>query len=342
MSCPAASKAASESPPERFSTRAHRLASGEAATVIGKLDGARVTFFDLLSQGLPNDEIEVRWQPWIVAADGLWVLGKDPCDELDGAAPLEGAFAAAELVEDDPQGPDVGGWANTLVLRAGLLWGHVVGCAEEVLGLSESLGVGAPGEAEIGQLRHPVPLADDDIGGLEVAMDDALAVDEGEGAADLGGDVEGFGEGQGAVALKALVETLTGDEIADDVGKGTCGAEAVNGDDVGMVSDLCGGEGFSLEACPGGLLVRCDDLECEAGAVPVDLKDGAHAPLAEEPDDAVAVDQFTNLREPWGAGMGSWGAQHRRACDRSAVRAALCPGRYGLGRNEGGRDTARA
>jgi hypothetical protein len=92
------------------------------------------------------------------------------------------------------------------------------------------------GEAEVEDFDLAVG-GEEDVGGFEVSMDDALVVGGFEGFGDLEGDVGYFGWREGAV------EGLAIDEFHDD---GVL-FEAEDGGDIGVVD---GGEGlgFALEA----------------------------------------------------------------------------------------------
>jgi len=104
--------------------------------------------------------------------------------------------------------------------------------------------VEAAGEAEVEYLDEAA-IGEHDVGGLEVAVEDAELVRGGEAVGDL--DTGGERELQAGGALgDDLVERLAGDVLHDNVGLvlsaglGGCLADVVDGGDVGVVDG--GGE----------------------------------------------------------------------------------------------------
>ena len=73
----------------------------------------------------------------------------------------------------------------------GLLGGEVGGGAHDRAGLGQALlGVDGPGDAEVGDLDGAL-VGDEDVAGLHVAVDDAVAMGVGEGGGHVGGDLDG-------------------------------------------------------------------------------------------------------------------------------------------------------
>ena len=84
---------------------------------------------------------------------------------------------------------------------------------------------------------HDLDLAlvgDADVGGLDVAMDDPVAVRVAEPLADLPHDVELPFQGQGLALLDDLLEVGALDELHRDVGLAAVLAQVVDGDDVAV------------------------------------------------------------------------------------------------------------
>ena len=159
----------------------------------------------------------------------------------DGRVAGERWRADQQLVEDAPERVDVR--ARIDGLAAGLLGAEVGGGAHHRADLGEVLvGVGGdrPGDAEVGDL-HQAGGGDEDVAGLHVAVDDAVAVGEAERGGDVGADVGhavGVERALGAqdVGERAPVDVLHDDEV------GAVGlAPVVDADDVGVVE--VGGRG---------------------------------------------------------------------------------------------------
>lgn len=75
---------------------------------------------------------------------------------------------------------------------------------------------------------------EEDVGGLDVAVEDAFAVGGVEGVGDLDAEVEQAGEGHG-LAAKELVEAVAFEDLHDDEGRVAGLVELVDGTDGGMV-----------------------------------------------------------------------------------------------------------
>ena len=192
---------------------------------------------------------------------------------------MKGVAAGGELVEDEAEGEDVG-------LNSGLpgdeLLGRHVGDGAAAGGVGAAFGGGAigllgsggvevglvgaeaAGEAEVEDLDEAA-VGEHDVGGLEVAMEDAERVRGGEAVGDLDAGGEDELEAGGALGDE-LVEALAGDVLHDDVGFGLVSgfgggfADLVDGADVGVIdgggeaglaelggAHLLGGEGAALE-----------------------------------------------------------------------------------------------
>ncbi len=111
--------------------------------------------------------------------------------------------------------------------------------------LAERLGVGELGDAEVEDLDPPV-LRQEEVGGLEVAVDDAVLVRGGEAAGDLLGVLDGLAERQRAGG-EHLAERAALEELGDEVGGAVVGADVEEGEDVGVVEGA-GEAGLLLEA----------------------------------------------------------------------------------------------
>src|SRR5262249_45060491 len=136
-----------------------------------------------------------------------------------------------------------------------------------------------------------------DVAGLEVAVDDAVGVDGGQGLGDLAGQAEGRLRGaEAALGAEPGGERLPLDEGHDDVGDAVLLADVVDGADVG-VADGGGGAGLAEEAAAGHLrglagVVAARHLDGD-GALQLRVErlvDDSHAAGAERLEDDVPAD----------------------------------------------------
>ena len=146
-------------------------------------------------------------------------------------AALVGAFAGEELVEQDAAGVDVGTLVDDLAHE--LLGRHVGRGAHDGAGLGHAAGFDAC-DAEIGDLGLADIVGDHDVGGLDVAMDDAASVAERETGEDLAHEAEGFGDRKAQIAVEHLLERAARDELHDDVGDLVGLAVVEHSDDIRM------------------------------------------------------------------------------------------------------------
>jgi hypothetical protein len=89
-----------------------------------------------------------------------------------------------------------------------------------------------PGEAEVEDLGVAV-FGEEDVLGLEVAMDDPLVVSGGEAVGDLAGDLEGAPERKCAL-LQWDPERLAFEQLRDGVADAALLADVVESEDVGV------------------------------------------------------------------------------------------------------------
>ncbi len=154
------------------------------------------------------------------------------------------------------------------------------------------------GEAEVEDTRAGV-VADDDVGGFEVAVHDASGVRGAKGVSDLDGEAQRFVHAH-AVRGDELGEGLAGHVLHGDVVVPVRGSDVVDDDDVGVV-ESGGGFGFLGEAALAlGVVhaVRREEFEGDE-AVEVGVAgfvDNAHAALAEFFEDVVMGERGTGQR----------------------------------------------
>lgn len=207
------------------------------------------------------------------------------------AEAAEGEFASEHFVEYDAEGIDIG----AVIDQGGileLLGRHVVRCAEGCAGAGESDGTffftDDFGDAEVGDL-HASAGVEEDVFGLDIAVEDAFLVGVLKCVADFWDDGEGFGGGEFAHAHGlAKVEAI--DEFHDEVIEAAGVAEVMDHDDIRMIE---AGEdaGFAHEA------LREVRISAEFFGEKLEGDFAAEMELARFIDEAhaAAADEFENL-----------------------------------------------
>ncbi|MEZ4654917.1 MAG: hypothetical protein R3E12_15350 [Candidatus Eisenbacteria bacterium] len=256
-------------------------------------------------------------------AGGRGFLLQDSAFERGGRGGTgEGADSGQELVEDDAEAVDVGrggGVVSADLFGRGVVGGHGAsahggepGAGEVGLGGRVFVGEDAS-DAEVEEL-HVAGLGDEDVRGLEIPMDDEVAVCELNGLGDLADESQAFGD-LGVSCLAPRGDGLAVDELHGEPGSTVVGDAAVDeGGDVGMGES---GEdaSFAEEAALHLFSVEsaADELEGHAlleGRVdPFGEEDRAHAPAAElvkdaPPPDLLAGEIGTQGLEDIGRGGG--------------------------------------
>ncbi len=152
-----------------------RLPVQEALQVVGQGLGAGVAAGRVLLEALQADRLQVRAGVRVEqgGADRLGLAHQD--ERLDGVLAAERRAARQQVVEDGAQAVHVGGGGQAPVGQR-LLGRHVAGRAEDHATLRQG---GAPldalGQAEVGDVGL-APLVEEDVGRLEVAVQDAALV----------------------------------------------------------------------------------------------------------------------------------------------------------------------
>ena len=130
-----------------------------------------------------------------------------------GSLALKGHAAREHLVEHDPDCVEVCGWANgqpTCLLGRKILCG-----TDDRAGLSH-LGLSRAGNAEVSHLRLAISL-DQNVLGLDVAVDHAFLVGDAERGENLQGEADCALRFERSLAADQLLERLTIDELLHDV-----------------------------------------------------------------------------------------------------------------------------
>ena len=183
---------------------------------------------------------------------------------------------------------------------ARLLGRHVVGCAQNVELAGESGGGGCIlADTEVQEL-HVARLAghadQEDVGRLQIAVNDPGCVCEREAGGDLERDAHRFGERDLALAIEPIGQALAVQELHHDVGGALVGGVVVDHlHDMWMLK-AADDVGFAVEASEGVAdagEVLSEDLHGHAPAQAhvLGIEHHAHAALIEDPQNAIGVAQ---------------------------------------------------
>jgi hypothetical protein len=136
--------------------------------------------------------------------------------------------AGSELVEHDAEGVKIGAAIDFFAQR--LLGCHVGDGASDTALAGDADRALTDGEAEIDELdrRRARTILEEDVGGFEIAVDEAVLVGVSQGVAELGSELDGLFEGFGF----ALLEARAFDKLHDEVGHMPVLADIVNRDHV--------------------------------------------------------------------------------------------------------------
>ena len=209
---------------------------------------------------------------------------------------VEGHLAREELVEDDPEEKDVRPAVDGLALD--LFGRHVAQRPDGRPGLGHRR-LFHPGDSEVGDIGLS-GLVDQDVGRLDIAVDDAEAVGIIQGIADGLEDLDAFQGEEDLPGIHDRLEALALDELHDDVGQVVFPADVIDGDDVGM-GQLPRGPRFADEPRHQVVfgrslreIVEADGLDRH---VPLDIGvetpvDDPHPSLAQGAEDLVFTDFF--------------------------------------------------
>ena len=159
--------------------------------------------------------------------DRSWRLLADSLERGHAGAGPERGLARAQGVEDAAQAEQVGPVIDRLA--AGLLGRHVLGRPGHHARLGHRGVVHRAGQPEVGDLDPLDAVLQQDVRGLDVAMDQPLGVGRGQGAGGLAADAEDLGQLGGLAPVDQILDRLAGDvlhhQVGDALGRGVHGVD---------------------------------------------------------------------------------------------------------------------
>jgi hypothetical protein len=224
----------------------HRLAAPDALEIERELQRAGVAVLGLLLAA-HRLEIAIEFGAQLARRDRIFV--EELADRLDRSGAGERRRAAQQLVEHGAEAPDVDGDGEVPAERAGLLGRQVAGRADDGAGGGEAaaahLGAEPARHAEVADVRAARGV-EQQVGRLEIAMDDAVAMAEVHGARDGGDQRGGLRRREAAAALDVRRQALL-HQAHRVVGLAVVLADLVDRHDV-LVLEAAGQLGLGAEA----------------------------------------------------------------------------------------------
>jgi hypothetical protein len=268
-------------PEELFEHRGHL---GGRLVAVGRVLG--VELFDHGGQALGHGRVQLAHRPRLLVGDA-------PQHRQRRRRP-ERRPPDAHRVEHAAQAEEVGAVVGRLPPR--LLRRHVLRRAGDDPALRQAGVVHRPRQAEVGEHDPLDAVLQQDVGRLDVAVDDPLGVGGGQAQRRLPADPQHGRDVQRPVPVDALLQRAPGDARHHQVGQpaGLVGVHGVDGDDV--VVDDRGGRlrlaGEPLPRRPAGGQQRREHLDghgAAQGRLP-GLEHHAHAALAEHAEHLVGAE----------------------------------------------------
>ncbi len=253
----------------------------------------------VLRDGARDDRLDLRRGRGVQDTDGTRRVADHRPQHLEAPLSAERGLAGEHLVEHDPEAEDVGAVIHRVA--RGLLGRAVADRPAGDADLGQRLaacGLRVIVLGPIGQHLREAEVQDlglaggrhHDVRGLDVAVDDAGRVGDGQGVGDLDGDGQRR-KGDEGTAVQQLLERVALDELHHDVDEPVLLAHVVDRADVGVLEGRAQA-GLPFEAAAGGLALgelgaqRLDDHRPVEARV-LGAVGGGLSALAELPDDPV-------------------------------------------------------
>lgn len=254
---------------------------------IGKDIAVFKAFVGVFGEGFLDDVVDGGWDGGIPKAHGGWIFVAVCEEDFEDSFSREGELSCGELVEGDTEGVDIDAVVNLGAF--GLFGGKVSGCTEEDTFFGLPFGVVEKfGDAEVKDFGDGLSFAvfDEDVGGFEVAVDDALAVGVVDDFKDW--EKQGFevGESEASAMLFGVgreVESIN--PIHDDAEDALLIDQVETTDKMGMTqSELELGFAMKASAFFGGLTVFLEENFDRDGLGHVDVFSSVHKGHPSAPD----------------------------------------------------------
>ena len=284
-------------------------AARDARQLALHLLGALVSVLRILGERTEHDHVQVGRDFRPDLRGRLRNLRQVLHRDLERGVARERQPSGEQLVEDDPDRVDVRALVDGGA--AGLLRREVLSRPDDRPGLCH-LARRRPGDTEVGDLEARLAVAvlrEDDVVGLDVAVDDPAAVREAQRAQDLAGDLDRGRDRQRPFADDPVLEAPALEVLHRDVVGALGLAAVVDRDDV-RVRQAGGVLGLTPEALDERLVARVavvQDLDRDAAAqlfvfgevhvrhpAGAELPQDAVAPVEERVDQGVGDGHFVN------------------------------------------------
>lgn len=243
-------------------------------------------------------ETRVELEPGGGFGEWFWLCVNVFVEELERVVLVEGDLARQHLVEEDSERVDVR--AGVDGLGVGLLGAHITRGPKDRARLGErelAVGVEELGDAEVEDLdevRLARALAEEDVLGLEIAVDDAATVGFFEASTHLDRDADREAWGDATVDREAVAKGAALEQLHREIEAAALGlAEVENGDGVWVLEPARGAD-LPEETLHRGLVAVgpvVHDLDGDVAVHRVLARhvDRPHATFAEQSSDRVAV-----------------------------------------------------